>query len=485
MGRALVMCFLLLVCALPAIGSQVPPDPFVGTWTGVMHSGDVSKTIGLRFDVNAKGDKVVFMDMPDLRFHNIGPFPLKQEGENYAGGGFNLKLASEKSITGTLSFDGNDLTFEVQPGPLPGQPGPANFTAPIAQPKWTFKTAAAVWGSPIVADGIVYFGSNDGNIYALKAGSGQQVWQFKTGGPVIGRPTIEGTYLYSLSDDGFLYKLDRRTSKLVWKFDTHGGSIKRDWPSPKTEGYDYLTSSATVEDGIVYIGSADKKLYALNAKTGEEKWNFETKGIVRSTPAVVAGRVIIGSHDYNVYAVDARTGALSWKYDTKREVVSSPLVVNGTVYIGSRCSDLFAFDAETGKVRWKYFYWTSWVESSARFRDGKLYVGSSDAQQLFAIDPATGKRIWNANLDGSVWSSPAVTEQHVFVGVIGTEPYFLPHHGGFFAVDRSSGSVLWRFPMTKVEGLVDYGVASSPAVDNGLVFFGGLDGTFYAFKVSG
>ncbi|MCM3903735.1 MAG: PQQ-binding-like beta-propeller repeat protein [Pyrinomonadaceae bacterium] len=150
--------------------------------------------------------------------------------------------------------------------------------------------------------------------------------------------------------------------------------------------------------------------------------------------------------------------------------------------MGSRSSDLFAFDAATGKVKWKFFYWSSWVESSARVRDGNLYIGSSDYQQLFAIDARTGKRVWSVNLDGSVWSTPAVDARSVYVGVVGVVSYFIEHHGGFFAVDRATGKIAWRFPMSVIPGAVDYGVASSPAVDNGLVFFGGLDGTFYAFK---
>lgn len=258
-------------------------------------------------------------------------------------------------------------------------------------------------------------------------------------------------------------------------------------PSPKQSEYDYQTSAATVAGGTVYVGSADNKLYAIDEKSGQEKWHFETKGIVRSIPAVAGGRVFIGSYDHNVYAVDAATGTLRWKFDAKQAVVSSPLVLGDTVYLGGRSSNLFAFDTATGRIKWKYFYWSSWVESSARVRDGKIYIGSSDAQQLFAIDAVTGKRAWNINLDGSVWSSPAVTNEHVFIGVVGVVPYFIPHHGGFFAIERATGKVIWRFPMSEIPGSMDSGVASSPAVDNGngLVMFGGLDGTFYAFKTAG
>ncbi|HXD30775.1 MAG TPA: PQQ-binding-like beta-propeller repeat protein [Pyrinomonadaceae bacterium] len=494
MRRSLVLCLAILLIALPALAQSAmlqatpaSPDPLMGTWSGLFRAGDDSKSAALRFDVNKKGDKVVFLDLPDLKFHNLGPFPLQREGENYVGGGFNLKLSEAGSVAGTLTFDGNDLSFELKRGELPAPTPAPPFTGHVAQPVWTFKTSAALWSSPTVADGVVYFGGSDGSIYALKTSSGKQVWQFKTGGAVMGRATIEGSYIYSLSDDGYLYKLERRSPKLVWRFDTHGGTIKRDLPNPKTEGYDHQTSAATVSNGTVYIGSADGKLYAIDDKSGREKWHFETKGIVRSIPAVANGQVFIGSYDHNVYAVDAEKGSLRWQFDTKQAVVSTPLVVDGAVYLGGRCSNLFAFDAATGRIKWKFFYWTSWVESSARFREGKLYIGSSDAQQLFAIDAATGKRSWNVNLDGSVWSSPAVTDEHVFIGVVGAVPYFIPHHGGFFAVDRANGKVAWRFPMSEIPGSMDSGVASSPAMDNanGLVLFGGLDGVFYAFKTAG
>jgi outer membrane protein assembly factor BamB len=60
--------------------------------------------------------------------------------------------------------------------------------------------------------------------------------------------------------------------------------------------------------------------------------------------------------------------------------------------------------------------------------------------------------------------------------------YIIDHHGAFVALDRATGRLAWRYPMTPLPGSSVYGVASSPAVGQGLVFFGGLDGTFYAFR---
>lgn len=491
--RSFLLLLLLLLCAGIIIDARVraqttatTPDALLGVWSGRAHYGDESKPYAVRFEIDKKDRLIMFYYSPDLKVHNMGPFALKQEGDEYKNPNFSFRLSPDKqSLAGAMSFDGHDLPLELKRGTLPPAPAAQPVEGRIAQPAWIFKTAGAIWSSPVIAENTLFFGNSDGIIYALNATDGKPVWQYKTGGRVMGRPTLDGAYLYAPSDDGYLYKLERKSGKLVWRFDTHGGSVARDLPGPKSEAYDYLESSATIANGTVYIGSADKKLYAVEAETGQEKWHFDTKGIIRSTPAVADGQVFFGSYDNHVYSVDAKTGALRWKLDTLQPVVSSPLIADRTVYIGSRSSDLFALDAATGKVKWKYFYWSSWVESSARLHKGILYLGSSDYQQVFAIDAASGKRIWNVGIDGSAWSTPAVTDKRVYIGVVGVVGYFIEHRGGFFAIDRDTGKVAWRFPMSATTGVVDYGVASSPAVDRERVYFGGLDGTFYAFRTDG
>lgn len=483
-------CLLLLLCvsiiSSTKASGQATPDELIGKWTGRVEYKGESKLYTVRFERDKQQKLVMFFSIPEMKFYDFGPAPLAPDGDLYKNKYFSFKLSPDRqSMTGAMTFDGHELALDLKRGEAPPRVAPQPLAGRMAEPVWTFKSGGPIWSSPVVADGTVYFGSNDGNVYALNAKSGKTLWQYKTEGRVMGRPTIEGQHLYALSDDGNLYKLERPSGRLIWKFDTHGGAVARDLPGPKSETYDYQMSAAVVAGGTVYVGSADKRLYAVEAETGRERWRFDTQGIVRSTPAVEGGLVFFGSYDHHVYAVDAQTGALKWKLDTLQPVVSSPLVAAGTVYIGSRSSDLFALDAATGRVKWKFFYWSSWVESSARLHKGTLYVGSSDHQQMFAIDAATGKRVWNTYTDGSAWSTPAVTDKLVYIGVVGVKPYFIEHHGGFLAVDRATGQIAWRFSLGPIPGTVTYGVASSPAVDHGLVYFGSLDGTFYAFRTEG
>ena len=88
-------------------------------------------------------------------------------------------------------------------------------------------------------------------------------------------------------------------------------------------------SSPAVANGVVYFGSDDDNVYALNATTGARLWSYRTDGNVDSSPAIANGVVYIGSNDWNVYALNASTGAKLWNYTTGDWVFSSPAVANG------------------------------------------------------------------------------------------------------------------------------------------------------------
>ena len=119
---------------------------------------------------------------------------------------------------------------------------------------------------------------------------------------------------------------------------TPNSQLKRSYA---TEGI--LTSSVT-PNGIVYVGSWDHNVYALNANTGTKIWNYTTGAFVESSPTVANGIVYVGSDDRNVYALNANTGTKIWNYTTGALVYSSPIVANGIVYIGSVDHNVYALN---------------------------------------------------------------------------------------------------------------------------------------------
>jgi eukaryotic-like serine/threonine-protein kinase len=98
-----------------------------------------------------------------------------------------------------------------------------------------------------------------------------------------------------------------------------------------------------VANGVVYIGTFDKKLYAFNAVTGKllSGWPVSTGNGIEGSAAVSSGVVYIGS-DF-LYAFNATTGAQLFKGATGNQIFSSPAVVNGRVYVGSDDKKLHAY----------------------------------------------------------------------------------------------------------------------------------------------
>lgn len=352
---------------------------------------------------------------------------------------------------------------------------------------WTFETGGAIWGSSTTKDGTVYFGSSDGNVYALAAHTGERVWSFETGGPIHGSVAVYDDYLYAGSDDGFLYKLNRADGTEIWKANIHEAT-----PRPRHRPADYQSAdqwdfrgSAPIEaDGMVYIGSPDERLYALDAETGAKAWHFETNHLVRSSPAVADNLVVFGSFDNRVYALDKNSGEEVWQYNTGGVVSTAPAIHEGVVYIGSRSTRLYALSLETGEVVWTKPYGNgSWVESAGVIYDGTLYIGSSFWSTQLSVDPATGTSHWQSHTGGAAYSTPRLTDEAHYSGTVGLENNLSGNmRGALVRLDRATGRRAWTFPFEIVAGHFDHGVSATPEVVGDLILFGALDGVFYALK---
>ena len=134
---------------------------------------------------------------------------------------------------------------------------------------------------------------------------------------------------HDLTHTGYYTSIAPNTNQTLWNYTT-GNNVR---------------SSPAVAGGVVYVGSADNRVYALNAATGAFIWSYATGGLGSSSSPAVActTKVFVGSTDGDVYCLDASTGALIWKYATGGAVHSSPAVGDGTVFVGSDDHKVYAF----------------------------------------------------------------------------------------------------------------------------------------------
>ena len=389
--------------------------------------------------------------------------------------------------------------------------------------KWKFRAGAAIVSTPAVSAGTVYFGSSDHQVYALDERSGALRWKFATHGRVSASPAVAAGRVYVGSFDGSFYALDAAQGTLAWKFATEG---ERRFSARHLHGaepaaevmpdpFDVFLSSPALAGGVVYFGSGDGNVYALDAASGALRWKFHTGNVVHASPAVAAGTLYVGSWDSYFYALDAATGKQRWRFKTGEDpaihnqegIQSSAVVADGMVYFGCRDSNLYALDAASGAQRWSFSNKGSWVISSPAVRDGRLYFATSDSGLVHALDAKSGREIFS--LDFKHWpffSSPTLAGDYLYIG---------SHQGKLLAINLKTRQLAWSFATedaqkngptyTKADGTPNYraaasdsfydqmvigvdrmmsvgAVLSTPVIDGDTLFFGSWDGQLYAIS---
>ena len=300
---------------------------------------------------------------------------------------------------------------------------------------------------------------------------GTKRWSVRTGDQVAWSPAIadDGT-IYVGSNDGRLYAVGPDGST-KWTFDT---------------GFSEVPFSPVIaSDGTVYIGTGNLdegsgRLFALTPD-GTQKWAFDfERDTVASSPAIGPdGTIYVGSWKPRLYAINP-DGTQKWTTRAKPLFIfSSPAVAaDGTIYVGAvnrigAIGKLYAF-RPNGEKKWTFGPGSAMPSSPAIGADGTVYVGSSD-QNLYAVNP-DGTEKWAFEAKDIVLSSPAVGEDGtVYVGA-GIGPS--ADDTKLYAINPD-GTEQWAY---KTEGAVE----SSPAVGaDGAVYVGSNDGHLYAVNPDG
>jgi outer membrane protein assembly factor BamB len=237
---------------------------------------------------------------------------------------------------------------DVDTGIAVGSDGTAYFGAgpelwAVAQDgtvRFRFVAEDKIFSAPALDDdGTIYVGTQDDHLYALTP-EGQLRWSFQArndidSGPVVGD---DGT-VYFGSDDHFVYALDRNGQRL-WSADV-GGYVR----TPVALGLD--------GNVLVPVFGPHARLVSLDARTGEEQWEFSVSRTdsnelgVGSSPLVDRdGNIYFGADDDYLYAIDRR-GRMRWIYPTEGNVDGDPvLAADGTLLVGSDDRHLHALRAD-------------------------------------------------------------------------------------------------------------------------------------------
>lgn len=294
--------------------------------------------------------------------------------------------------------------------------------ASTGEVRWKFKTGGAVQSTATVWNDLVFFTSRDNVVYALQRASGAVVWTYPMGKTLpyqwefdywLSSVSVSGSIAFVGGGDGFLHALDARSGKVRWKFDA-GARVR---------------STPAVAHGVVFFGNMTGWLFALDEKTGQLRWKFGTEGTriktsewgfdrnsILSSPAVAEGFVVFGGRDGFLYAVDEKTGEEKWRFDHNISwITGSPAVHQSTVYSGTSDGKFVqAVDLKTGKEKWRFT--TPGIVWSSPMLCGPMVSFIDNIGNVFTLDAATGEERWRYTVPGRSFSSPVIHDGAMFFG---------------------------------------------------------------------
>ena len=391
-----------------------------------------------------------------------------------------------------------------------GEGGRGAAASPVKPPfglKWKLRLqldgrTLHAFNPPVVKGDTIYFGSADGNFYALDIESGYMRWVFKSGASINSVPYADEEQVYFGSQDGKAYAVSREDGTEVWNFPT-GRPVNSSVQRYKD------TVIFTSDGGSSFFLSPDGR---LTSEIPNPVWFYHTYQMYDDVMYFAPGPPD-RPHSFGPY--DTRTGSYHWIIDTAElgaiwysfPAIKGDLLFFSTAGYSELAWDLsfYAYDRRSGRMVWRYGDFSRWgpaydpdleglflrslnlldFMAPVVWKNSVIYAGGDAVVRAF--DARTGKLLWEREFDVPVSSAPTVAGDRLYFGLLGDEPAFDPgrrvFRGGpaprkpprLLCLSARNGRTLWDM---EVEGAV----LSAPVIAGGRIMFGTDRSMFYILE---
>jgi len=345
---------------------------------------------------------------------------------------------------------------------------------------------------PVVLGDTIYFGSDDGNFYALDVESGYMRWVFKSGAEINSIPYADKDQVYFGSKDGKLYALSRETGKEMWTFPVEsqinsqvqrygdyiifvGDADAIYFLSPQGEEQFRLVNPSwyhytfLMADDVMYFatGPVPHLIGPYDINKREFLWHLpfqEFDAIWYSFSAVRGDLLYFGTADVmtmGFYAYNRYTGKRVW--EQRRESTFK------NMNFGARTEDYFSEDFEK---KWHLFWRnTELLDFMAPtvWKNMVIFAGGDAAARAF--DAKTGVLRWEHVFDAPICSAPTIASGRVYFGLLEGES--APSR--LVCVSAGDGKLLWQM---ETEG----SLLSAPVIAGKRIIFGTDKSVFYVLE---
>ena len=346
---------------------------------------------------------------------------------------------------------------------------------------------------PVVKGDTIYFGSADGNFYALDIESGYMRWVFKSGAAINSVPYADEERVYFGSQDGKAYAVSRRDGTEVWNFMT---------------GRPVNSSVQRYKDIVLFTSDGGASFFLTPegeriTQIPNPVWYYHTyqmyDDVMYFAPGPIERPQSFGPYDIN-------TGRHLWLIDTGElgaiwysfPAVKDDLLYFSTAGYSNLAWDLsfYAYDRKTGKRMWEYRDFSRWGSSyfpdleelfirslnlldfmaPAVWKNSVIYSGGDAVVRAFHAK--TGRLSWEREFDTPVSSAPTVAGDRIYFGLLGDEDPYRPSGGRppkLVCLSARNGRLLWEMDL---EGAV----LSAPVIAGRRLMFGTDRSMFYILE---
>ena len=208
---------------------------------------------------------------------------------------------------------------------------------------WRLRTGGKVESSPVVVDGIAYFGTTEGRLFAVNSATGNVRWAYDTGGRINSSPSVVGDHVCISTYAGSVLCVRNVNGRELWTTYIQRDALRAEsfYASPSSDGLRLFTVSRS------------GKAVALSISSGKVLWTYQMSGWGYSTPAVSDGTVYVSAFDGGIRALRAADGRVRWQRFVPGRILGPALVVGDLVFFSTLERKSYGLDRRTGRIVWR------------------------------------------------------------------------------------------------------------------------------------
>ncbi len=262
-------------------------------------------------------------------------------------------------------------------------------------PAWQYSAGAAVFSSPAVSRGAVFFGDNSGWLTALDLLSGQLMWRWQGPSPAFAQPVAAAGVVAACWHDGAIRVFDADSGHIIWQTKP-GGEM---WAGPQISG-----------DGLA-VACLDGRSFILDGRDGSVLRQWHLGQAMEAEPLLVGGRMILAGRYGLLLAVDPANGAELWRKHIGGTLEAAPAGQDTKVYCNTLEGRVFCLSAEDGSILWKTDTGQMLAAGPALGED--CLALASVQGGVWLLNSAEGGVLWQVHLPEAITAPPALTARQV------------------------------------------------------------------------